>query len=59
MAKNVSADAEDARNTGLILEWERFPGVGNGNPLPYSFLGNPMDRGAWQGTVHGVIKNWT
>ena len=57
--KECIADAEDARNTGLILEWERFPGVGNGNPLQYSCLGNPMDRGAWQGTVHGIIKNWT
>ena len=32
---------------------------GNGNPLQYSFLGNPMDRGAWQATVHGVAKAWT
>ena len=32
---------------------------GNGNPLQYSFLGNPMDRGAWQATVHGVAKGWT
>ena len=34
-------------------------GEGNGNPLQYSCLENPMDRGAWQGTVHGVAKSWT
>ena len=34
----------------------RFPGVGNGNPLQYSCLGNPMDRGAWRGTVHGLAN---
>ena len=37
----------------------RSPGGGNGNPLQYSCLGNPMDRGAWWATVHGVIKSWT
>ena len=37
----------------------RSPGEGNGNPLQYSCLGNPMDRGAWQATVHGVAKSWT
>ena len=35
------------------------PGGGNGNPLQYSFLGKPKDRGAWQATVHGVRKSWT
>jgi len=34
----------------------RFPGEGNGNPLQYSYQRNPMDRGAWQATVHGVAK---
>ena len=34
----------------------RSSGEGNGNPLKYSFLGNPMDRGAWQATVHGVVR---
>ena len=38
---------------------ERSPGEGNGNPLQYSFLGNPMDRGAWRVTVHGVAKSQT
>ena len=37
----------------------RAPGKGNGNPLQYSWLGNPMDRGAWQATVCGAIKSWT
>ena len=37
----------------------KSPGEGNGNPLQYSCLENPMDRGAWQATVHGVAKNWT
>ena len=39
-----------------ILRWGRAPGEGNGNPLQYSGLGNPMHRGAWQATVHGVAK---
>ena len=37
----------------------KIPWRGNGNPLQYSCLGNPMDRGAWWATVHGVTKNWT
>ena len=39
---------------GLILGLGRSSGEGNGNPLQYSYLGNPMDRGAWQAVVHGV-----
>ena len=38
---------------------EDSPGGGNGNPFQYSHLGNPMDRGAWWATVHGVVKSWT
>ena len=45
----------DAGDTGLIPGWGRYPGEGTGNPFQYSFLGNPMDRGAWQ----KVAKNWT
>ena len=41
---------------GLIPDLGRSPGERNGNPLQYSCLGNPMDRGAWQATVHGVAK---
>ena len=48
VVKNVSAHAGGARDMGLIPGWEGSPGGGNGNPLQYSCLGNPMDRGAWQ-----------
>ena len=41
---------------GSIPRSGRSPGEGNGNPLQYSYLGNPMDRGAWGATVHGVSK---
>ena len=41
------------------LGWEDPPGEGNGYTLQYSCLGNPVDRGAWWATVHGVTKNWT
>ena len=59
MIKNLPAYAGDAREVGLIPGLGRFPGVGNGNPLQYSCLGNSMDRGAWQATVHGVTKSRT
>ena len=44
---------------GSIPGSERSPGEGNGNPLRYSCLENPMDRGSWWATVHGVTKSWT
>ena len=50
---------ESAGNTGnvdLIPGWGRCPGEGNGNPLQYFCLENPMDRGAWWATVHGVAR---
>ena len=56
MVKNLPANTGDA---GLIPESGRSSGEGNGNPLQYSCLGNPMDRGAWGATVHGVIKSDT
>ena len=56
MVKNSPANAGDARDVGLIPGLRRSPGVGNGKPLQYSCLENPMDRGAWQATVHGVTK---
>ena len=59
MIKNLPANAGDARDVGSILGLGRSSGVGNGNLLQYSCLGNPMDRGAWLSTVHGVQKNWT
>ena len=46
-------------NLGFIPELERSPEGGHGNPLQYSCLGNPMDRGAWRAIVHGVTKSWT
>ena len=46
----------NAGDLGLIPGSGRFPGEGNGNPLQYSCLENPMDRGAWWATVHGVTK---
>ena len=57
--KNLAANARDTRDKGFIPGWERSPGGGNGNPLQYSYLGSPMDRGAWWATVHGVAKSWT
>ena len=57
--KNVPANAGDIRDTGLIPGLGRSPEIGNGNPLEYSCLGNTMDRGTWQATVHGVSKSWT
>ena len=50
MVKNLPANSEDQ---SLIPGWGRSPGEGNGNPLWYSYLGNPMDRGASWATVHG------
>ena len=51
--------AGDTGDLGSIPESGRSPGEGNGNPLQYSCLENPMDRGAWQVAVHGVAKSWT
>ena len=56
LGKNLSANAGDARDTGLILVLGRSSGVGNGSPLQYSGLENYMDIGAWQATVHGIAK---
>ena len=53
------ASACNAGDLGLTPGLGRSPGEGNGNPLQYSYLENPMDRGAWWATVHGVTKNWT
>ena len=55
----VKTSASNARDLGLIPGLGRFPGEGNGNPLQYSCLENPMDGGAWQATVHGVAKSQT
>ena len=57
--KYPPANVEDARDMGSILGSGRSPGVGNGNPLQYSCLGNPMERRSWWATVHGVTKSQT
>ena len=59
MVKNLSENAGDVRDTGLIRGSRRSPGGGHGNPLQYSCLENSMDRGAWQATIHKVIKSKT
>ena len=55
----VKASACNAGDLGSIPGLGRSPGEGNDNPLQYSCLENPMDRGAWWATVHGVAKSWT
>ena len=55
----VKAFACNAGDLGLIHGSGRSPGEGNGNPLQYSCLENPMDRGAWQATIHGIAKSRT
>ena len=52
VVKNLPANAEDE---GLIPGSGKSPGEGNGNPLQYSFLGNPMDRGAWRARLHSGL----
>ena len=55
VVKNLPASAGDV---GSISGSGRSPGKGDDNPLQNSCLGNPMDTGAWQATVHGVAKEW-
>ena len=56
---NLPASPGDIRDVGSIPGLGRSPGEGNGNPLQYSYLENPMDRGSWQAAVRGVTKSWT
>ena len=56
MVKNSLANERDMGDMGLIPGSEGFPGGGHGNPLQYSCLESPMDRGSWQATVHGGHK---
>ena len=56
MVKNLPANAGDIRDMGLIPGSGRAPGGRNGNPLQYSCLENPMDRGAYRAIVHGVTE---
>ena len=58
MVMNLPANAGDTREAVSILGSGRCPGGGNGNPLQYSCLENPMDRGAWRAAVQGVTKRY-
>ena len=59
MVKNLPANVGAAGDSGSIPGSGKSPGVGNGNPLQYSCLENPMDRGAWRATVHELTKSQT
>ena len=59
VVKNLPVNVGNVRDSGSISGLGRSPGEENGDPLQYSCLGNPMDRGAWQAIVHGVTKSWT
>ena len=59
MVKNLPAKAGDIREPGSIPGSGRSPGGGHGNPLQYSYMKNPMDRGAWRAMVHRVAKSQT
>ena len=56
MVKNLPASVGGIRDVGLILRLGRFPRGRHGNPLQYSCLENPLDRGAWRATVHGAAE---
>ena len=57
VVRNPPANAGDARDVGSVPGSGRSPRGGHGNPLQYSYLGNSMDRGAWQAAVHRVTKS--
>ena len=59
VVKNTPANVGDSRDMSSIPESGRSPEIANGNPLQYSCLENPMDRGAWWATVLRVAKSWT
>ena len=59
VVKNLPANAGDIRDVGLIPWWGRSPGEGNGNPLQYSCLVNPLDRGAWWAAVQRLTESQT
>ena len=59
MVKNLPANAGVIRDVGSVPGLGRSPGGGHGNPLQYSCLENPMDRGAWQAMVYEVTKSQT
>jgi len=59
VVKNLPVSARDVRDAGSIPGLGRSPGGGHGNPLQYSCLENPMDRGAWRAIVHRVTNSQT
>ena len=59
MVKNLPANEGSLRDVGSVLVLGRFLGEERDNPFQYSCLENPMDRGAWRATVHGVAKSRT
>ena len=59
VAKNLPANAGDIKDSGLSPVSGRSPGGGHGNPLQYSCLENPMDRGAWGSAVYRLVQNQT
>ena len=59
MLKSLPVNAGATADLGLVSGLGRAPGEGNGNPLRYSCRENPMDRGTWRATVHGVAKSQT
>ena len=59
LVKKPPAKAGDIKDEGSIPGSGRFPGEGNGDPLQYSCLENPRDRGTWKAAVQGVAKSWT
>ena len=59
VVKSLSVNAGDVRDAGSIPGSGRSPGGRHNNPLQYSCLENPMDRGAWQAAVHGITQSWT
>ena len=59
VVKNTPDNAGNIRDVGLIPGLRRSPGGGHGNPLQYSCLENPMDRGTWRAMVYRVAKSWT
>ena len=59
MVNNLPANAGDLRDVGLTPQSKKSPGEGNGNPLQYPCLKNPMDRGAWRAIVHSVKESNT
>ena len=59
VVKNLPANAGNVRDADSIPGSGRSLEGGNDNPLQYSYLENPIDRGVWQATIHGVAKSWT